>query len=100
MIMTITLEKIEEVNVMELRLPRICDSVIGNLTMESLILSMCDVVRQQVLGTSGILINDEDACDFIRICLDRFEQNHADPAAYFAWLLKMQEKYAEGSANG
>lgn len=35
MIMTITLEKIEEVNVMELRLPRICDSVIGNLTMLS-----------------------------------------------------------------
>lgn len=102
MIMTITLEKIDELNCLELRLPKICNTLMGNLTIDSLILATCDVVRQQVFGVSGILVNNDDACDFIRISLDHFEQDNADSAsaAFAVWLLDMKEKYAEGSGHG
>lgn len=105
MVLDISLEERDKTDYLRLNVPKIDDSIEGRTVLEGLFCASIDIARQHIKGVTGIQIDVEDACDFIKLCKRQFLQKYEnreenfDEAECVEWLLKIREKYQEIRTN-
>lgn len=105
MVLDISLEERDKTDYLKLNVPKIDDSIEGRTVLEGLFCASIDIARQHIKGVTGIQVDVEDACDFIKLCKRQFLQKYEnreenfDEAECVEWLLKIREKYQEIRTN-